>query len=149
MRAGAFTPPEKNYSSMKQEFLGMKWAMTQKLREYLLGQKCVVWTDINPLSHLRTDKLGVTEQRWVAELAVFDYTVRYHPGRSNQNEDALSKEHLSLAEMLVGQARPRTPVPETVQKAVSQHTIFAALERSTDDLTALQGADTAISAIYL
>lgn len=38
-------PAEKDYSSMKPEFLGMKWAMTQKFCEYLLGHKCVVWTD--------------------------------------------------------------------------------------------------------
>ena len=35
-------PAEKNYSSMKLEFLAMKWAMTDKFREYLLGHKCVV-----------------------------------------------------------------------------------------------------------
>lgn len=51
-------PTEKNYSSMKLVFLGMKWAMTQKFHEYLLGQKCIVWTDNNPLSHLGTAKLG-------------------------------------------------------------------------------------------
>lgn len=61
--ARAFNPAEKNYSPMKLEFLGMKWAMAQKLSEYLLGHKCVVWTDNNPLSHLNTAKLGATEQR--------------------------------------------------------------------------------------
>lgn len=29
-----------NYSSMKLEFLALKWAMTDKFREYLLGSKC-------------------------------------------------------------------------------------------------------------
>ncbi|KAI3356439.1 hypothetical protein L3Q82_017660 [Scortum barcoo] len=67
--------------------------MTQKFREYLLGHKCVVWTDNNPLSHLSTARLGATEHRWVAELAVFDYTVRYCPLRNNQNADALSRQH--------------------------------------------------------
>ncbi len=52
-----------NYSSMKLEFLALKWAMTEKFREYLLGSKCVVFTDNNPLSHLFTEKLGATEQR--------------------------------------------------------------------------------------
>ena len=33
-----------NYSSMKLEFLVLKWAMTEKFREYLLGQKCIVYT---------------------------------------------------------------------------------------------------------
>ena len=62
-----------NYSSMKLEFLALKWAMTEKFREYLLGHKCVVYTDNNPLSPLSSAKLGATEQRWVAQLASFDF----------------------------------------------------------------------------
>lgn len=56
-----FKPTERNmtnYSSMKLEFLALKWAMTEKFREYLLGQRCVVFTDNNPLSYLHTAKLG-------------------------------------------------------------------------------------------
>ncbi|KAI5107461.1 hypothetical protein C0J45_3099, partial [Silurus meridionalis] len=80
-----------NYSSMKLEFLALKWAMTEKFREYLWGQKCIVFTDNNPLSHLSSAKLGATEQRWAAQLAVFDFEIRYRPGKSNGNADALSR----------------------------------------------------------
>lgn len=31
-----------NYSSMKLEFLALKWVMTEKFREYLFSNKCVV-----------------------------------------------------------------------------------------------------------
>lgn len=58
-----------NYSLMTLEFLAMKWALTEKFRDYLLGHKFVVYTDNNPLSHLATVKLGATEQRWAAQLA--------------------------------------------------------------------------------
>lgn len=52
-----------NYSSMKLEFLALKWALTLKfLLGNLLGQKCIVWTDNNPLSHLETAKLGAVGQ---------------------------------------------------------------------------------------
>ena len=61
-----------NYSSMKLEFLALKWAMTEKFREYL-GNKCVVYTDNNPLSHLSSAKLAATEQRWASQLASFDF----------------------------------------------------------------------------
>ncbi|KAI5086051.1 hypothetical protein C0J45_23499, partial [Silurus meridionalis] len=74
-----------NYSSMKLEFLALKWALTEKFREYLLGQRCVVYTDNNPLSHLTTAGLGAAEQRWAAQLAAFDFGIRYRPGRSNRN----------------------------------------------------------------
>lgn len=43
---------------MKFEFLALKWAMTEKFREYLLRYKCVVFMDNNPLSHLVSAKLG-------------------------------------------------------------------------------------------
>lgn len=39
------------------EFLALKWAMTEKFCEYLLGHKCVVYADNNPLSHLSSAKL--------------------------------------------------------------------------------------------
>lgn len=81
-----------NYSSMKLEFLALKWAMTDKFREYLLGHKCVVFTDNNPLSHLSSAKLGATEQRWAAQLAAFDFEIKYRSGRSNKNADALSRQ---------------------------------------------------------
>lgn len=45
MLAGGLRPTERNmvnYSSMKLKFLALKWAMTEKCREYLLGNKCVV-----------------------------------------------------------------------------------------------------------
>ncbi len=80
-----------NYSSMKLEFVALKWAMTEKFREYLLGNKCVVFTDNNPLSHLTSAKLGATEQRWASQLAAFDFEIKYRSGKSNKNADALSR----------------------------------------------------------
>ncbi|KAK3517143.1 hypothetical protein QTP86_019142, partial [Hemibagrus guttatus] len=80
-----------NYSSMKLELLALKWAVTEKFRSYLLGCKFTIITDNNPLCHLTTTKLGAIEQRWAAQLAVFDFEVRYHPGRCNTAADALSR----------------------------------------------------------
>ena len=39
-----------NYSSMKLELLGLKWALAKQFRDVLIGAKCVVYTDNNPLS---------------------------------------------------------------------------------------------------
>lgn len=69
-------PTEHNpatYSSMRLEFLAFKWAMMEKFREYLLGNKCVVFMDNNPLSHLISAKLGGIEQRWAVQLAAFNF----------------------------------------------------------------------------
>ncbi|KAL1256563.1 hypothetical protein QQF64_012108 [Cirrhinus molitorella] len=76
---------------MKLELLAMKWAVTEKFRSYLLGSKFTIITDNNPLCHLTTARLGAIEQRWAAQLAVFDFNVKYHPGRCNTAADALSR----------------------------------------------------------
>lgn len=79
-----------NYSSMKLEFLALKWAVTEVFREYVFGHKCIVYTDNNPLSHLQTAKLGNTKHRRDAQIAAFDLEIKYWSGCSNQNADALS-----------------------------------------------------------
>ena len=80
-----------NYSSFKLELLGLKWAVTEKFRGYLLGAQCTVVTDNNPLSHLQSAKLGAIEQRWAAELALFDLHIKYRSGKLNTNADALPR----------------------------------------------------------
>lgn len=86
---------DKNYSSMKLELLALKWAIVEKFRGYLLGSKFTVITDNNPLCHLKSAKLGAIEQRWVAQLAAFDFDVQYRPGRCNPAADALSRHPLA------------------------------------------------------
>ena len=79
------------YSSMKLELLALYWAITTKFRDLLLGAQFVVYTDNNPLAYLGTAKLGATETRWAADLAMFNFEVKYRSGRSNGNADALSR----------------------------------------------------------
>ena len=81
-----------NYSSMKLELLALKWAITEKFRDLLIGSEFVVYTDNNPLSYVQTTgKLGATETRWLADLAHFQFTIKYRSGRANQNADSLSR----------------------------------------------------------
>lgn len=86
---------DRNYSSMKLELLALKWAVSEKFRGYLLGSKFTVVTDNNPLCHLNSAKLGAIEQRWVAQLAPFDFEVQYRPGRCNTAADTLSRQPLA------------------------------------------------------
>lgn len=81
-----------NYSSRKLELLALKWAVCEKFREYLMGSQFIVYTDNNPLTYLQSkSKLKAVEQRWAAELANFSFSIKYRPGRHNQNADALSR----------------------------------------------------------
>lgn len=143
-----------NYSSMKLEFLALKWAMAEKFREYLLGHKCVVYTDNNPLSHLTSAKLGATEQRWASQIACFDFEVKYRPGRCNKNADALSRQNPPVLEVS-GSLFPGTGVPASVRQAVAvplapvacQAVVTALPGHSLDHIGGLQEADPVIGEI--
>lgn len=144
-----------NYSSMKLEFVALKWAMTEKFREYLLGHRCMVFTDNNPLSYLQSAKLGAAEHRWAAQLAAFDFEIKYRSGRSNKNADALSRQptsSLSLAEQVL----PSTSVPATLQSAprpslvsATQAVVSVFPLHSLPDLRALQEADSLLKDILV
>ena len=60
----------------------------------------VVYTDNNPLTYvLSTAKLNATGHRWIAELADFNFKIRYRPGTSNGDADALSRLPLHYQEL--------------------------------------------------
>ena len=92
----------RDYSSFKLELLGLNWAVTEKFGDLLMGHHCEVLTDNNPLAHLETAKLGATEQRWVAKLALYDISTKYRTGKSNKVADALSRHPLNNPEFVVG-----------------------------------------------
>ena len=79
-----------NYSSAKLELLALKWAVTEKFRDYLLRSKFTVYTDNNPLAYVKESKLGAAQIRWLSKLALFDFDIKYRSGKSNQAADALS-----------------------------------------------------------
>ncbi len=64
---------------------------------------------------MSTAKLAATEQRWAAQLAAFDFTIRYRSGRSNKNADALSRQDPS-GQCEVSALLPGTEVPATVKQ---------------------------------
>lgn len=135
-----------NYSSMKLELLALKWALSEKFREYLLGSKCTVYTDNNPLSHFQSIKLGATEQRWIAQLAAFDFTVQYRPGRVNGNADSLSRQYSEQVSEDRGDGfNPHEQclldVTQNAGADVMLQQIGVFPSRSRADLVALQGAD--------
>ena len=81
-----------NYSSKKLELLALKWAITEKFRDYLHCAHFTVYTDNNPLTHIMTQKrLPALEQRWVNALAGYNFTIKYRPGKHNANADGLSR----------------------------------------------------------
>ena len=80
---------EKNYNAHKLEFLALKWAITERFHEYLYGGDFKVFTDNNPLTYVLTSaKLDATGQRWIANLANYNFKIFYRCGRSNIDADS-------------------------------------------------------------
>ena len=80
----------------KLEFLALKWAVTEKFRDYLFyATSFTVYTENNPFTYiLLSAKLSAVGHRWVtelAELADFNFDIKYPPGKSNIDADMLSR----------------------------------------------------------
>jgi hypothetical protein len=86
------TKSERNYPTHKLEFLALKWAITEKFSDYLMGQTFSVFTDNNPLTYVLTSaKLDATGHRWIAALSAYNFTITYKPGKFNADADGLSR----------------------------------------------------------
>lgn len=122
----------KNYSSRKLELLALKWAGTEKFREYLTSSTLTVLTDNNPLTYLQSKcKLRAVEQRWVSELANFTFTIKYRAGKHNANADALSRinrekpeeRDVDQVESLLASTLSTTALPESLRGQLLQSTV--------------------------
>ena len=121
-------PTEKNmqnYSSRKLELLALKWSVTEKFKDYLLGSKFTVFTDNNPLTHLDNAKLGAVEQRWVADLAPSDFELKFRRGRDNGNADALSRMSGGEVQEALDEVIHTTRLPLHVQEVLTAANVSA------------------------
>ena len=87
----SLTLAEKNYHSLKLEFLMLKWSIMEHFKEYLAFAPFVVRTDNNPLTYiLTTPNLDATGHLWVSMLASFEFSLVYQKVVDNGAADALS-----------------------------------------------------------
>ena len=88
---------EQRYHSNKQEFLALKWAVTEQFYEYLSPygknwNKFVVCTDNNPLTYIFSSaNLDAAGQCWVAHLTSYNFSLEYQKGKNNTVADFLSR----------------------------------------------------------
>ena len=108
---------EQRYHSNKQEFLALKWAVTEQFREYLSPygknrNEFVVRTDNNPLTYIFSSaNLDAAGQRWVARLASYNFSLEYQKGKDNTVADFLSQMNERLPEEEVQEYLNQIPYP--------------------------------------
>ena len=124
---------EQRYHSNKQEFLALKWAITEQFHEYLSPygknrNEFVVHTDNNPLTYIFTStNLDAAGQRWVAQLASYNFSLEYQKGKDNTVANFLSWMDERLPEEEVQEYLNQIPYPGV--KAVLNNAITPLKER--------------------
>ena len=111
----ALTETEQRYYSNKQEFLALKWAVTEQFHEYLSPygknrNEFVVQTDNNPLTYIFSSAhLDAAGHRWVANLADYNFSLEYQRGKDNTVADFLSQMEDHLSDEEVNEQIPKIP----------------------------------------
>ena len=124
---------KQRYHSNKQEFLALKWAITEQFHEYLSPyrknrNKFVVCTD-NRLTYIFTStNLDAAGQRWVAQLASYNFSLEYQKGKDNTVADILSQMNERLPKEEVQEYLNQIPYPGV--KAVLNNAITPIEERA-------------------
>ena len=87
---------EQRYHFNKQEFLALKWVVTEQFHEYLSPygknrNEFVVCTDNNPLTYIFSSaNLDAAGQHWVAHLTSYNFSPEYQKGKDNTVANFLS-----------------------------------------------------------
>jgi len=119
---------------MKLEMLALKWAITEKFRDYLLGAEFLVYTDNNPLSYFQTTaKLGATEQTWAAQLALFNFGIKYRSGKRNGNADSLSRRPVDRERVKGFINQVETELAAVIEDTVVPNELRASLRKAASD----------------
>ena len=121
---------EQRYHSNKQEFLALKWAVTEQFHEYLSPygknrNEFVLHTDNNPLTCIFSTAAG---QRRVAHLTSYNFALEYQKGKDNTVADFLSRMDDHLTEDEVQDYISKIPYPGV--KAGLDNAIMPLIDRA-------------------
>ena len=108
---------EQMYHFNKQEFLALKWVVTEQFYEYLSPygknrNEFVVHTSNNPLTYIFSSaNLDAAGQCWIARLTSYNFSLEYQKGKDNTVADFLSWMHKCLLEEEVQEYLNKIPYP--------------------------------------
>ncbi|GJY02082.1 putative reverse transcriptase domain-containing protein [Tanacetum coccineum] len=102
---------KKNYTTHDLELGAVVFAL-KMWRHYLYGTKYVVFTDHKSLQHILDQKeLNMRQRRWSELLSDYDCKIRYHLGKANVVDDALSrKERIKPLRVRALKLEPRADI---------------------------------------
>ena len=127
---------EQQYHSNKQEFLALKWAVTEQFHEYLTlygknRNESVVRTDNNPLTNIFSSAyLDAAGHRWVDSSADYNFCLEYQKGKDNTVADFLSHMENRLSEEEVEEALNRVKILAPGVKAMLDNADTPIAERA-------------------
>ena len=128
------TETKQRYHSNKQEFLALKWAVTEQFHEYLSPygknrNEFVVRMDNNPLTYIFSSAhLDAAGHRWVANLANYNFSLEYQRGKDNMVADFLSRMEDQLPEEEVEERIAK--IPQEGVQAVLDNAHIPIMERA-------------------
>ena len=100
--SGIWSSSEKKYDATKRECRGVLKAL-KKVRYWLYGVRFILETDarvlVAQLNQSGTDLPGALVTRWIAWIQLFDFEVRYIPGRKHSAADGLSRKPLTAVDL--------------------------------------------------
>ena len=108
---------KQRHHSNKQEFLTLKWVVTEQFHKYLSPygknrNEFVVHTDNNPLTYIFSSaNLDAAGQHWVAHLASYNFSLEYQKGKNNTVANFLSRMNERLPEEEVQEYLNKIPYP--------------------------------------
>ncbi|KAI3776338.1 hypothetical protein L1987_46114 [Smallanthus sonchifolius] len=108
---------EKNYTTHDLELGAVVFAL-KIWRHYLYGTKCTIYTDHKSLQHIFEQKeLNMRQRRWVELLNDYDCVIRYHPGKANVIDDALSRKETKPKRVRALQLTIHPGLPDKIRSA--------------------------------
>ena len=125
---------EQRYHSNKQEFLALRWVVTEQFHEYLSPygknrNEFVVRTNNNLLTYIFSSaNLDAAGQCWVACLTSYNFSLEYQKGKDNTIANFLSQMNKCLPEEEVQEYLNKIPYPGV--KAVLDNAIIPIKERA-------------------
>ncbi|KAI8485080.1 hypothetical protein Bbelb_371860 [Branchiostoma belcheri] len=123
---------QRRWSTYDREFWAAVWAI-RHFRPYLYGRNFILTTDHRPLLSCRDTPLGDgmaqgRRTRWAIELSTYQFTIKYRPGPTNTDADALSR-------------RPPSPPPDNVDAALDTPDSAEVVVRDTAEPAEVISAD--------